>query len=84
MEVESVRSRQGKEERSEGVQLFFMRGGSSMGYKLAGYTVIGNCEIDPRVAAVYKVNNHPKHSFLMDIREFNKLEELYSEDKTKS
>ena len=55
---------------------FSCGGGSSMGYKLAGYTVIGNCEIDPRVAAVYKVNNHPKHSFLMDIREFNKLEEL--------
>lgn len=55
---------------------FSCGGGSSMGYKLAGYTVIGNCEIDPRVAAVYKANNHPKHSFLMDIRDFNKLEEL--------
>lgn len=58
---------------------FSCGGGSSMGYKLAGYTVIGNCEIDPRVAAVYKVNNHPKHTFLMDIREFNKIDK-YPED----
>lgn len=55
---------------------FSCGGGSSMGYKLAGYSVIGNCEIDPRVAAVYKVNNHPKYTFLMDIREFNQKDNL--------
>ena len=58
---------------------FSCGGGSSMGYKLAGYTVIGNCEIDPRVEAVYKANHHPKKTFLMDIREFNKLEEYPEE-----
>ena len=47
-----------------------------MGYKLAGYKVIGNVEIDPRVMKVYKTNNHPDHSFLMDIRDFLKLEDL--------
>ena len=26
---------------------FSCGGGSSMGYKLAGYDVVGNCEIDP-------------------------------------
>ena len=52
---------------------FSCGGGSSMGYKLAGYTVLGNCEIDPEMMKVYKTNNHPKHSFLMDIREFVKL-----------
>lgn len=55
---------------------FSCGGGSSMGYKLAGYTVIGNCEIDPKMQAVYKVNNHPLHSFTMDIRDFNKLTDL--------
>ena len=28
---------------------FSCGGGSSMGYKLAGYTVLGNCEIDPKI-----------------------------------
>lgn len=49
---------------------FSCGGGSSMGYKLAGYTVFGNCEIDPRVNAVYKANNHPFYSFDGDIRDF--------------
>ena len=49
---------------------FSCGGGSSMGYKLAGYDVIGCCEIDPRVMAVYKANNHPKYPYLMDVREF--------------
>lgn len=49
---------------------FSCGGGSSMGYKLAGYEVIGNCEIDPRVMKVYKKNLNPKYSFLMDIRDF--------------
>ena len=54
---------------------FSCGGGSSMGYKLAGYTVIGNCEIDPDMISVYRANNHPKHSFLMDVRDFAKLPE---------
>lgn len=58
---------------------FSCGGGSSMGYKLAGYTVIGNCEIDPQMAAVYKKNNNPKYSYEMDIREFNQLEEYPEE-----
>ena len=52
---------------------FSCGGGSSMGYKLAGYDVVGNCEIDPDMMEVYKQNNHPKHSFLMDVRDFLKL-----------
>ena len=52
---------------------FSCGGGSSMGYKLAGYSVLGNCEIDPEMMTVYKANNHPKHSYLMDIRDFVKL-----------
>lgn len=52
---------------------FSCGGGSSMGYKLAGYEVVGNCEIDPDMMKVYRQNNHPKHSYLMDVREFLKL-----------
>lgn len=52
---------------------FSCGGGSSMGYKLAGYDVIGNVEIDPRVMAVYQKNNHPRYPFLMDVREFLKI-----------
>ena len=52
---------------------FSCGGGSSMGYKLAGYTVVGNCEIDADMIKIYRKNNHPEHSFLMDIRDFVKL-----------
>lgn len=60
---------------------FSCGGGSSMGYKLAGYDVIGNCEIDPKVAAVYQANLHPKYPYLMDVRDFLKIpnEELPKE-----
>ncbi len=63
---------------------FACGGGSTMGYKLAGCDVIGCCEIDPKMNEVYIKNHHPKHNFLMDIRDFNKLdnlpEELYDLD----
>lgn len=38
-----------------------------MGYKLAGYTVLGNCEIDPEMMKLYRRNHHPKYPYLMDI-----------------
>ena len=44
-----------------------------MGYKLAGYDVIGCCEIDPDMMKLYRQNNHPKLDYLMDIREFVKV-----------
>ena len=52
---------------------FSCGGGSSMGYKLAGYDVIGNVEIDPRVMEVYRKNNHPKYPYLMDVRDFLRI-----------
>lgn len=52
---------------------FACGGGSSMGYKRAGFRVLGCVEIDPRIAAVYKRNLHPKHQFVMDLRAFNAL-----------
>lgn len=52
---------------------FACGGGSTMGYKLAGCEVLGCCEIDPKMNAIYIANHHPKFNFLMDIRDFNKL-----------
>lgn len=50
-----------------------------MGYKLAGYEVIGNCEIDAATNEIYKKNNHPKYNYNMDVRDFAKLEEYPDE-----
>jgi len=60
---------------------FACGGGSTMGYKLAGFDVIGCCEIDPKMNETYIKNHHPKHNFLMDIRDFNAIpnEELPAE-----
>lgn len=55
---------------------FSCGGGSSMGYKLAGYDVVGCCEIDPDMMKIYKKNNHPKHAYLMDIRDFVMLPDV--------
>lgn len=60
---------------------FACGGGSTMGYKLAGCKVLGCCEIDPAMNAVYVKNHHPKYNYLMDIRKFNEIprEELPEE-----
>ena len=41
-----------------------------MGYKLAGYDVLGNVEIDPKMMRLYKKNLNPTYGYLMDIRDF--------------
>ena len=58
---------------------FACGGGSTMGYKLAGCEVIGCCEIDKRMNDVYVKNHNPKYNYLMDIRDFNKLDNLPDE-----
>lgn len=55
---------------------FACAGGSSMGYKKAGFKVIGDCEIDPRMNELYINNHHPKYNFCMDMRDFNALNDL--------
>jgi len=52
---------------------FHCGGGSTMGYKLAGYDVLGGVEIDPEMMAIYRANHKPKHSFLMGVQQFNAL-----------
>ena len=54
-----------------------------MGYKLAGYDVLGCCEIDASIIEVYKANHKPKYAFNCDIRDFLKQDippELYDLD----
>lgn len=58
---------------------FSCGGGSSMGYKRAGFHVIGNVEIDPKINAMYVKNHHPKYNYNMDLRKFNELEDLPEE-----
>ncbi len=54
-------------------------GGSSMGYKLAGYDVIGCNEIDQRMMYVYCQNNNPKFPFLEPIQTFKERADLPTE-----
>ena len=55
---------------------FACGGGSSMGYKLAGFDVIGCNEIDRRMMNVYCKNNNPKFSFIEPIQTFKERTDL--------
>lgn len=63
---------------------FACGGGSTMGYKLAGFDVIGCNEIDNRMMLIYKANHNPRYTFLEPIQEFKQREsypdELYNLD----
>ena len=50
-----------------------------MGYKRAGFEVIGNVELDKKINEVYVKNLRPKYNFCMDLRDFNKIENLPAE-----
>lgn len=54
-------------------------GGSSMGYKLAGYEVVGCNEVDPRQMELYKHNLNPRYAFLEPIQTFRTREDLPEE-----
>ena len=58
---------------------FACGGGSTMGYKLAGFDVIGHNDIDPKMIEVYKENHNPKFSFLESITTFAKRKDLPKE-----
>ena len=55
---------------------FACGGGSTMGYKLAGFDVIGCNEIDPKMIEAYKANHNPKYAFLEPIQTFKMREDL--------
>lgn len=58
---------------------FICGGGSSMGYKLAGYHHLGGVELDPSIAEIYRLNHHPEYLYIEDIRDFNKRTDLPKE-----
>ncbi len=55
---------------------FACGGGSTMGYKLAGFDVIGCNEIDPRIIEMYKKNHHPRYAFNEPIQTFAERDDL--------
>lgn len=73
-----------KKNRGTVFSCFSCGGGSTMGYKLAGFDVIGCNEIDPVMMAVYKKNHNPKFAYLEPIQTFKLREdfpkELYNLD----
>ena len=58
---------------------FACGGGSSMGYKLAGFDVIGCNEIDKRMMDIYIKNHNPKFAFLEPIQTFKDRTDLPTE-----
>ena len=58
---------------------FACGGGSTMGYKLAGFDVIGCNEIDQRMMDAYRKNHNPKYSFLEPIQDFKLRDDLPQE-----
>lgn len=58
---------------------FSCGGGSTLGYKRAGFRVIGNVEIDPAMNDIYVKNNKPEYNYLEDLRDFNKRQDLPKE-----
>jgi len=58
---------------------FVCGGGSTMGYKLAGYQHLGGVEIDPKMSKIYTVNHSPEYLYTEDIRDFNKRDDLPEE-----
>lgn len=58
---------------------FACGGGSTMGYKLAGFDVLGCNEIDPKMMEAYKANHNPKYSFLEPIQTFKDRTDLPDE-----
>lgn len=65
-----------KNVKSNGMKVFSCfccGGGSTMGYKLAGYEVLGGVEIDPEIANIYRANHNPKHFYRMGVGDFNQI-----------
>jgi len=63
-----------KKHNSKVFSTFACGGGSSMGYKLAGYDVIGANDIDMKMKEVYIINHNPKHYILGSISDMKTIE----------
>jgi len=58
---------------------FACGGGSTMGYKLAGFDVLGCNEIDTKMMEAYKANHNPKLAYLEPIQTFKLRKDLPKE-----
>lgn len=58
---------------------FSCGGGSSFGYKLAGFDVIGAVDIDPKMMEIYRENHNPKYSFVESVADFKNRDDLPEE-----
>ena len=58
---------------------FACGGGSTMGYKLAGFDVLGCNEIDPKMIEAYITNHKPKYAYLEPIQTFKTRKDLPKE-----
>jgi DNA (cytosine-5)-methyltransferase 1 len=58
---------------------FVCGGGSTMGYKLAGFEHLGGVEFTEHYSKVYKSNHKPKYFYEEDIRKFNERNDLPKE-----
>lgn len=58
---------------------FSCGGGSTMGYKLAGFDVLGCNEIDPKMMEAYTLNHNPKYAYLEPIQTFKLRDDLPQE-----
>jgi len=55
---------------------FVCAGGSTMGFKLAGFNHLGGVELTEHYSRLYIENHNPKIFFTMDIRDFNKKNDI--------
>lgn len=58
---------------------FVCGGGSTMGYKLAGFNHLGGVELTEHYSRLYRANHNPLFFYEQDIREFNKRNDLPAE-----
>jgi DNA (cytosine-5)-methyltransferase 1 len=58
---------------------FACGGGSTMGYKLSGFDVLGCNEIDPKMIEAYITNHKPKYAYLEPIQTFKLRDDLPNE-----
>lgn len=58
---------------------FVCGGGSTMGYKLAGFEHLGGVELTEHYSRLYRTNHNPKYFFTQDIREWNNREDIPAE-----
>ena len=58
---------------------FSCGGGSSFGYKMAGFDVVACNEIDEEMMGLYQANHHPTYSYREPIQEFKARDDLPDE-----